>query len=93
MNVQVLFHVCLLIEPLITVLKFAEKRFFLCVNSQVVEKVMPLSENFATVFMRTAEQSYHSSVRLKTSEFKNVKLSSLWSIMWLNGCQIKVLPF
>jgi hypothetical protein len=51
----VLFHVGLLIEPLITVLKFAEKRLFLRVNSQMVEKVMPLSENFATVFMRTAK--------------------------------------
>jgi hypothetical protein len=89
----VLFHVGLLIEPLIAVLEFAEKRLFLCVNSQMVEKVMPLSENFATVFMRTAKQSYNSSVRLKTSEFKNIKLCSLWSIVWLNGCQIKVLPF
>jgi hypothetical protein len=51
----VLFHVGLLIEPLIAVLEFAEKRLFLCVNSQMVEKVMPLSENFATVFMRTAK--------------------------------------
>jgi hypothetical protein len=88
-----LFHVGLLIKSLVAVLEFAEKRLFLCVNSQMVEKVMPLSENFATIFMRAAEQSNHSSIRFKTSEFKNVKLRSFWSIVRLNGCQIKVLPF
>jgi hypothetical protein len=51
----VLFHVGLLIKPLVAVLEFAEKRLFLCVNSQMVEKVMPLTENFATIFMRAAE--------------------------------------
>ena len=87
------FHICLLIEPFITILEFADKRFFLSVNSQMIEKVMPLSKHFATIFMRAAKQSNHSSVRLKASEFINVKLRSLWSIMWLNGCQIKILSF
>jgi hypothetical protein len=93
MNVQVLFHVGLLIKPSITVLVLADKGLFHGVDSQMIEKIMPLSKNFVTVFMRTAEQSYHPSIWLKASEFKNVKLRSLWSILRLNGRQIKVLPF
>lgn len=52
------FHICLLIEPSIAVFELANKGFLHGMNSQMIEKVMPLSKYFITIFMRAAKQSY-----------------------------------
>ena len=87
------FHISLLIEPSIAVFEFANKGLFHGMNSQMIEKVMPLPKYFVTVFMRTTKQSYYSSKWLKTSEFKYIELRCLRCIMSLYGTQIKILPF
>ena len=46
MNVHVLLHIGQLVESAVAVFKAAGKRLFLSVDSQVIEKVVPLSEDF-----------------------------------------------
>lgn len=66
-------HVGLLIESTITVLEFANEGFFHCMNSQVIEKVVPLPKYLITILMSATKQSNDSSVWFKASKFINIK--------------------
>jgi hypothetical protein len=82
-----------LIKLAIASSKIAGEWFFICMDSQMVEKVVPESKNFIAVLMGAAKQSDYRSVRLEASELKNIVRRCLRCILRVNSTKIKVLSF
>jgi hypothetical protein len=48
-----LLQICLLSEPLVAALILADIRFFVSVDPQMVEEIVPFPENLVTAWMST----------------------------------------
>ena len=85
MNIHVFLHICLLIELAIASQETAFKRFLFCMDSQMIEKIVPKSKNFVTTLVNAAKQSYYCSIRLETPELKYIELSCLRRIFRMDS--------
>lgn len=93
MYFHMLFHVSLLVKLSIASSKIASEGFFICVNSQMVEKIVPESKDFVTVLVSTVEKSDYCSIGFKAPKFKDIVQGCLWCILWVDCSKIKVLSF
>lgn len=91
MYFHMLLHVCLLVEHTIASGEVAGEWFLICVDSQMVEKVVPESKDFVAVLMGAVEQPDYRSVWLEASELKDIVRACLRSILRVNRAKIKVL--
>lgn len=89
MYLDVLIEVCSLSEAKATIFKRANIGSFIGVNPQMIEKIVPLSEMFSTIFMITFEY-LDISLRLRIFKGEDPEFLSCWDMLFdLNRSQIE----
>ena len=82
MDGHVLVKVCLLGEAHSTIWNWAYVGFLFCVNSKVVEEIMPLSEDFVVaLWMGASKHSYDLSSIMKWSVLINDEFIRVWHVL------------
>ena len=92
MDGHVLVEVSLLGEAHSTVWNWACVGFLICVNSQVVEEIMPLSKNLVfTVFMGASKHSNNLPGVMRRSVLINDKVICVWHVfVYSNFVQVEI---